>query len=221
MNEKLIELQNEVKSFYKFLEEKLGRNVYYTIFYSKISFDTDILFIGINPGSIEEYMTGALEKFEYVEHTYTLANETKKVFELSGYPNLLEKLDNENKVVKINLYYVPTKNTIELEEFLKDLAKHNLREEFIHKSKVWTSRIIEITNPKLIIFEGKTAFDESPPFTTHLNLLEQIGNENAFLYKYKELPYSMVGYKRFLSNIKDKTKLAELLKIELDRIYKS
>jgi hypothetical protein len=221
MKEKLAQLQNEVETFYKFLEEKLGHKVFYTIFFSKVSYNSDILFIGINPGSIEEYMTSGLEKFEYVEHTYTLASETKKVFELAGYPNLLEKLDDENKVVKINLYFIPTIGTKELNEFMSELEKFDLKNEFLSKSQDWTSRLIELTNPKLIIFEGKTAFDESPPFTSNLKLIEQKGNENVFLYRYEELPYSMIGYKRHFSNIQDKTLLAEILKLELNRIYKS
>lgn len=219
-NIELFTLQQEVKLFYEEVEMKLNRTVYYEIFYSKFSTNADILFIGINPGGNENQMTTAIDSFEYLDYDYVLARETKQVFSDAGYPKLLENLNKENKVVKTNLYYVSTIGLKEFNIFLDELKAKNLLEKFYQLSQKWTSKIIELSNPKIIIYEGKMAYDESPPFLNNENVVKSIELEDAYFYKYENIPYGMIYYKRNRSMIKNKKDMAIILKNELDLLYK-
>ena len=109
-NPELENLQKEVVAFYSKLEKELGIDICYKIFFSKFSENADILFIGINPGAGEQIKSkDVANRLEYIDESinedgnqinnYALAKETINLFELAGYPRLLHKLDDENKIM--------------------------------------------------------------------------------------------------------------------------
>ena len=231
--QELLTLQNEVKAYYKELsqdknlkniyfknlEEEIDENLYYKIFFSKMSFNADILFIGINPGGGEYCCdTSPLEEFEYLEAgpDYQLGYNTKKAFILAGYENLLQDLDKANKVVKTNLYYLVTKNVSHLESFERNIP-FDTRDNFLKNHVQWTHKIIQLCQPKLIIFEGKELDKHCPPFSSETVSIEV--SETCHRYIFKNGSYGLL-YSRHGSTILDIEHFASLLKIELDTIYK-
>ncbi len=230
----LKKLQNEVAEYYKKLGNEIGIVLGFKIFYSKFSGNADILFIGINPGAGEqiqytgeevmlEYINDSTNEDGYQINNYSLAKETLKVFELADYPNLLKKLDAENKVVKINsIFYVDTKNSeggnVKIGDFITTILTKAQKDDFYRKSYEWTFKLIQLINPKIIICEGKTAYYnlyESIP-EVEINKNESNG---ILITKYDKLAFTMLTYNRNYSNIDDKEYFAETLKIELDKIY--
>ncbi|UBB89925.1 hypothetical protein J4771_00820 [Candidatus Kaistella beijingensis] len=231
--EQLRQIQEEIELYYKKLSKEenildeyfnnlnLKRHVelYYKVFFSRMSYDADILFIGINPGGGEEWCSPLeKEKFEYVEYDYSLAYETKKVFELANYKNLLQVLDENNRVVKTNLYYLVTENKSQLEHFINHILNKEQREEFIENHKNWASKIIDLSNPKIIIYEGKSAFNESPPYFNNAIRLVDFEKDGIYLVKLKDYKSALIGFSRFQSRILNKEILAEVLEKELDTI---
>lgn len=230
----LEKLQKEVIEYYKKLGDEIGIDLGYKIFYSKFSENADILFIGINPGAGEqiknindeeifEYINDSKNEEGYQINNYTLAKETLNVFEFAGYANLLKKLDAENKVVKINsMFYIDTKNSagenVKIGDFTKLLSKEQ-HKEFYQKSYDWTYKMIQLTNPKIIICEGKTAYynlyESIPEVET-----QKSENNGILITNYDKLDFTMLTYNRNYSNIDNKENFAEILKIELDKIYK-
>ena len=114
------QLKNEVADFRKELEssdeyakvkDKLRG---FQILLSPLQFQPDFMIIGINPGAGSYNVTGKLShqlepqsRMEYVNSTYSLAAETKKVFELAG----LSK-DDLSKAVKTNFYFIATETSM-------------------------------------------------------------------------------------------------------------
>jgi hypothetical protein len=228
-NLELEELQREVITFYNKLEVELGEQMEIDckIFYSQFPFDndTDILFIGINPGTGETgigHDVKPMSNFAYLDwgNSVTVSRETIEIFELAEYSNLLKDLDKNNKVVKTNLYYFATRGLSKLNDYLNNKFSASLREEFKKNSIKWTSKIIELTNPKIIIYEGTTAFNQSPPFYDN-NILENFNDGDVFYCRLNNNNLAMIGYSRQHKN-RDiiKEKFAKILKIELDKIYK-
>lgn len=218
----LEKLQDEVTLFYKKTEKEIGEKVCYKIFFSKFPENAEILFIGINPGAGEQCQsTKPLEKLEYLQWDYSLAKETKSVFNLAGYPNLLEKLDKENKVLKTNFfYYVDSENGVKIDEFKDTLISKELREELFKKSYEWTLKFIELIKPKIIICEGKTAY-HSVNVAINEEQIEKYEKNDNLIIKYKNFDFVLLSYSRNYSNIKNKSEFVEILKIELDKIYKN
>lgn len=231
----LKKLQNEVVDFYTKLGNEIGIDLGYKIFYSKFSENADILFIGINPGAGEQIQfTGEEEMLEYINdsineegyqiNNYALAKETLKIFELADYPNLLKKLDDENKIVKINsIFYIDTKNSagenVKIGDFLNTILTKVQMDDFYRRCYNWTYKLIQLTNPKIIICEGKTAyyniFESIPEVET-----QKSESNDILITNCDKLAFTMLTYNRNYSNIDDKETFAEILKIELDKIYK-
>ena len=215
-------LSNDKKilnEYFDIVDLERHSQLYYKVFFSKMSFDTDILFIGINPGGGEPWSSpNAKEKFEYVEYDYQLARETKTVFKLANYTNLLEILNNNNKVVKTNLYYLVTNNKNQLEYFTEKILDENQRKEFSENHKSWTSRIIELCKPKIIIYEGEYAYNNSPPYYYNTEKLVDYNQDGIYLVKLKDYKSTLIGYNRILSAIKNKESLAKILEKEFDSI---
>jgi hypothetical protein len=231
--QELINLQREVDAYYhelskdlnlktsyfNNLEVEIDQTIYYKIFLSKMSFDADILFIGINPGAGEYCCdTNPLEEFEYLEAgpDYKLGYNTKKAFQLAGYDNLLQELDKANKVVKTNLYYLVTKNMKHLKEF-ENAISHSQRDDFLNNHVRWTDKIIKLCQPKLIIFEGKELDKHCPPSGSDTLKLDVIDKSlNKYYFKNGSVG---ILYSRLRSSIKNIELFASLLKEELDKIY--
>ena len=164
-----------------------------------------IMMIGINPGAGFHKTEGKnvlrlsqMKFMEYVGGGYMLARQTRKLFKLSG----LSVSDLKNSV-KTNCCFFATTKAIELNPLLKSLEKY----EFKAKSQNWINKLIEIVEPKLIICEGKTAFDE---LTQNKKCTIKKIEKNIYLTNFGDI--QVIGYSRNRSYIKDIEKVAILIK---------
>lgn len=208
--EKYLKLIERVKEFEsslvneKTLEQPLKK--YYRgiqILLSPLHESTDFMLIGINPGAGYFNEQGKnvkrfspLKNFEYLKYNYSLARETRKVFEMA---QLSDKLKN---AVKTNCFYLATQNQHDLHKLLshlKDLNAYTL-------SRKWTDELIEIVRPKIIIAEGIYAFNS----LLH-NKNAEVNITNGIHYAYHN-GYHYIGYKRIMSFIKNKKELSELIR---------
>jgi hypothetical protein len=110
-------VRNQIREVIKpgSIEDSLCKG--FTIWYSKITLNAPVLFIGINPGSAYYNHTGVKYRendldpsdvFEYCEYGGGLAGETLQVF------NMANRLPDLEKSVKINIHYLVTSNQKEL-----------------------------------------------------------------------------------------------------------
>jgi hypothetical protein len=158
--EKFILKFNEITNDDKIIDELLCG---WRILYSDIKEQCDVLLIGINPGSGENigarnYELDALEKLEYIDDSrnkYGLSYLVKRIFENA---DLFEVL--ENSTMKTNTKFYGTYGTDELNEFEYYLKQKHLElyNELMQNSKIWIKELINIIQPKIIIAEGKGAF---------------------------------------------------------------
>ncbi|MBX7226850.1 MAG: hypothetical protein K1X55_12530 [Chitinophagales bacterium] len=133
------------------------------ILYSDVKEQCDVLLIGINPGSGEDlgarnYNLKPLDTLEYLDNrinNYELANLVKRIFVKVG---LFEVL--ENSTMKTNTKFYATYGTDELNEFEYYLKQKHLElyNELMQNNKIWIKELINIIQPKIIIAEGKAAF---------------------------------------------------------------
>lgn len=186
------------------------------ILYSPLNINTEVMFIGINPGAGFYNSTGIkirdtdlepTDTFEYLEakdnYDYTIASETREVFEKSEHYHLLENC------VKTNIFYFATSNQADLFHMFSELGEE-INSKFHFLSKKWTMDMIKLVNPKVILCEGKLAMDlVSKYYEQTVTWNDAIG--------YFEMPNKtlVVGYKRRYSNIQDKEALIDFLKNEL------
>lgn len=216
-------LKDEVENFRNSVRKMIERNpsaekLYKgcTILYSPLYENTEIMFIGINPGAGFYNNTGIkhreidlepTDSFEYLEakdnYDYTIASETREIFEEANLSYLLEKC------VKTNYYYFITSRMSDLWELFSSLGEE-MNIKFHQLAQKWTKDIIEMVNPKIIICEGKLAFDK----VQQIYNISPTWNESI---GYFELPNKtfVVGYKRRYSFIQDKDGLIKFFKNEL------
>lgn len=149
--------KEDISNFYKKLQKHpstVNLDIFHKVFLSPFYSETKILFIGINPGEGEKInCVEESDKFEYLEYDFKLARETREVFKIANKSHLLDE-----NVVKTNFYYLVTKSEKDIYQFTDKLPK-DLRDEFFLKSYEWTNWIVKLTNPKIIICEGKTAYE--------------------------------------------------------------
>ncbi len=135
------------------------------ILYSNIIEDCKVLLVGINPGRGEgigtrNYELEPLEILEYIDDTrnkYRLASLIKNIFIECNAFDLLTK-----QTMKINTKFYSTIGTNELFEIEKHVHNiyPNLYNEMMKNNTIWLDDLInKIIQPKLIIAEGKSAFD--------------------------------------------------------------
>ncbi len=217
----LQKIQDEVRNYYFDLEKETNENFGCKIFYSNLSEQTDILFIGINPGTGDDNTEKNVELEDYFQYfnedweNNSLAKDTLEVFEKADYLNKLKELNAENKIVKTNLYYILTKGTNGLDYYIDKFGQS-----FKDKHIDWTNRLIIICKPKLIIFEGKRLFDDNcPPSNEETIKCEYKGS--IIRYEFKNNCIGLL-YRRSYprAGIKDKSEFAILLKNELNKLYK-
>jgi|TARA_R100000479_G_scaffold130736_1_gene68775 uracil-DNA glycosylase len=208
---KYIELKNEVESYYLDYETnadvKNRTEKYYKgiqILFSPLILKPKIMFIGINPGAGFYNYNGKhvkrfspLNKMEYSYGEYRLAKQTRKLFELAGLTN-----DDLKNSVKSNCFFFATKNEKELYQFLSHLKPTGV----YTKSKKWINILVKIVEPRIIICEGKSAFDrfikdKDCEIKTH---------EKVLFAKWNEI--KIIGYKRNFSNIMSINDVAQKLK---------
>ncbi|OAD90897.1 hypothetical protein A7A78_13160 [Aequorivita soesokkakensis] len=187
---------------------------------SKYILNPEIMFIGINPGNGNPSNNGSLNykpesQMSYLEFldteepnlTYTLARETIDVFKKSGY-NLEQIIDIlNNKSVKTNFHYIITRNETDIKKCF-NLVEQNGFNNYWLQSYKWTGDLINIIRPKVIICEGKGVFDVIKDYEDYTDLEWE---DNCGFLK-REDGIVVLGYSRTFSNIKNKTRLAELIK---------
>lgn len=148
----LAENDEELKNLYR------GTQIYF----SPIQTNPEIMFLGINPGpgyykhndKTPVYRLEPTERIEYLTEEYNLADDWKYVF---GEKNLNYISGLEN-AFKTNCFYFATDDSKSLEKLIRVSAKH-LKNEIAEKSKDWTTRMIKLVSPKILICEGFGAFD--------------------------------------------------------------
>ena len=205
-------ISSEVENFLIDYEGKLNEFDLYMgtqILFSQLIHKPKFMFIGINPGQgyfkengvkVREF--GAQKEFEYLDNTYKLATETKDIFSRAGCTTYLET------AVKTNWIFFATKNAKDLNSLLSNMRnRHKITLEPIFDS--WVKRIIELIQPKIIICEGKAAFDR-----VTWNILPEArtvwGDGLGYIKTYDGI--HILGYKRIFSNIKDKDLVANKIK---------
>lgn len=220
------ELKNEVESIRKIILESRKYNqkvkeLYkgcFTLF-SPLLCNPTIMFFGINPGAGYYKKTGILmrdtdldptETFEYLEamdnYDYTLARQTRIVFENTSYYHLLKMS------VKTNCFYFATQGTNELWPLLNTINR-DIGINLYKLSEKWSKQMIEMVNPKIILCEGAYSYR----FICKLYGLPLKWSNNI---SYQKSPQSkiIIGYKRRFSNIINKNGLSTLLENELKKI---
>lgn len=135
---------------------------------------------------------------EYYYSDYRLAQQTKKLFELSGLGK--EELKN---TVKTNCFFFATNNQKELYQMLSHLKTKDV----YLKSANWTDRLVDLVKPEIIICEGKSAFER---FMKNKSNFSTMGPKDVVFTTYSDL--KVVGYKRNFSNISNIKEVAAELK---------
>lgn len=131
----------------------------------------EVLFIGVNPGKgrgdrhhsvileNEEpsYLDVYLEDYRKIyERPYRLAEYAVDVFKGLGFTDDKIKTFFEQNVIKTNLYHIITNNQRDIKKALKAVGKEK---EYYNKSCEFTFDLIKATQPKLVIFEGKSVYN--------------------------------------------------------------
>jgi hypothetical protein len=185
---------------------------------SKYIENPEIMFIGINPGNGNPNNSGKIvvdpeHQISYMEFldgenpNYRLAIETINSFEMAGYsiPEIRELLNE--KSIKTNFYYLITKNQTDISKCINQLDNYSFND-FWQKSYHWTGQLIELTNPKVIICEGKSVFDTIKDYDDVL----ETNWENDCGYFVRPNGQVIIGYNRIFSNIKNKDGFSKLIK---------
>jgi hypothetical protein len=214
----LTKLQEEVAAYYNSLQQRTGKTLCAKMFYSNLPEKADILFIGINPGGadiLEESYTDVdtEERLAYVtplwQH-YALAKNTINLFELAGHNDTLQDMLKRKSIAKTNLYYLLTNNLDSLNSF-----RRTYDPEFTAKHVEWTNTIIELCEPKIIIYEGLALQEHCPP--SHGDTIKTENMGSSIRYEFKNGSIGLM-YARRYAGMRDKAGFAELLKVELDRL---
>src|SRR5690606_23059943 len=128
-----------------------------------------------------------------------LAIETIKSFELAGYSIAeIRELLNE-KSIKTNVYYLITKNQTDISKCINQLDSYSFND-FWQKSYHWTRQIIKLTNPKVIVCEGKSVFDTIKDYDD----VSESEWKNDCGHCIRPNGQVIIGYNRIFSNIKNK-----------------
>ena len=167
--------------------------------------ESDILFIGINPGAGFFNYEGKIVKrfsplnhFEYFGQKYYLATQTKKVFKDM-------KMDKPFiKATKINHFPFATKDKIALDKLLE---KYDKEHKMYYLSKEFVKETIKIVKPKLIICEGKSSFDRLKNIL-EINSVEY--KDDTYVLKTED--FVAIGYRRNRSHIKNKEEFKSKIK---------
>jgi hypothetical protein len=218
---------SHVKEFY------LGTQIFFGPFYEGIKNEPTILFIGINPSSVNgdaklwpdvdvrwEDENGKLHNYKemtegllYTAYGTALGKSVKNVF--SDYLYLLEDSSS-----KINCYPFATKNEEELKTLLNSLPS-DLRNKINELSKEWVVEIIEKLNPLLIFCEGKFVFEflkkiYSDKLVTNEQKMLELKNDHVMQTALGD-KYVLVAERhssRFLNPELCKRKINEICKVE-------
>lgn len=225
---KYIQWESEVSEYLNSLNQKLlnspEASELYNGFYiwdSEIKFNPKIMFIGINPGNgnpnnNRSVTTAPYESFAYLEywnlksHNYTLARETIEIFKEIGYNEKQIRHIFEMESVKTNYFYIITKNQPLIYECLNKVDEYI---NFRIKSDKFIKELIELINPKIIICEGKSVFNEVKRI--YNSTIDQIEWQDNCGKANLKAGLTCYGYSRMYSQIRNKDRFKELIKPHL------
>lgn len=180
----------------------------FQIYISPIYPNPKILFIGINPGSgFYEKNNEIVQEFEPLlkqDTGYGPWAQIESCFKAIG------KLDYLDTIVKINSYFISTKNEVELKKLIH-LLPTEIQKEFYKKSKEWIKTIINEINPENIICGGTSALNQLKSIFPEYQRI--IGNGNVSMGKIDTKTIFL--YKRSHSNIHKKNDLINYLSMYL------
>lgn len=143
------------------------------LFDGKVNLNCTILFIGENPEAFSwnhsyppsvylESETANPSSFTiYIKqmlNSHRIADETISLLKICGLDETEIKFLFEKEITRIFLYPLIL-NYVELQDFFNRYDKYFF-EEFRFKSRLWTKKLIDTIQPKTIICESKTVFDE-------------------------------------------------------------
>ncbi|MEZ7494956.1 hypothetical protein QO206_05630 [Leeuwenhoekiella aequorea] len=170
--------KKEVLEYNNSLNEELkinseAKELYYgfDVIDGKLLEKAEVLFIGINPGKgsgevhhtvvMEGEYPSYLEVFfdnykEIYKRPYLLAEFAVNIFMDLGFSNDEINTYFTEKCIKTNFYHIITNSQDDIETVLKAVGKEK---EYNNKSCEFTEGLIKATKPKLVIFEGKAAYN--------------------------------------------------------------
>ena len=177
MYKDLKEWETKVKAHNVKLEKRLKEHSNYKdLFYGfnvidgKLIAKPEILIIGINPGSGDKIYGKndfETERLSYLDvfnddyrddypNTYHLAEKTIKIFRAVGWSEEKIKEAFKNKVLKTNFYHLITAKGDDINTITTDIS---YKSDYDHQSAEFAIQLINLTQPKLLLLEGKRAFD--------------------------------------------------------------
>jgi uracil-DNA glycosylase len=214
------QIEAEVKDLFGELQQLPGFMKYYRgtqVLYSSLSLQPTFMFIGINPGagywneSLRKtgkgavmFRTWAQKKLEYSykDYRYPLAVSTRNLFRKAGCHTHLPL------AVKSNCFFFATSTEKELYQMLS----HGRDLKVYQKSSDWITRIVAMVQPRIIICEGKSAFEH---FLKHSECIQEWKNGVGFALL-EGTP--VIAYKRLLSHILHQDEVALKIRDTLENI---
>ena len=186
---------------------------------SKYIENPEIMFIGINPGNGNPNNSGKIvtepaEQVSYISDylddkykNYALARETINSFEMADFSTDEIRILFNEKSIKTNFHYLITTNQNDIKKCFDQLESYTFKD-FWKQSYKWTGQLIELTNPKVIICEGKSVFDTIKDYD---NVLELEWKNDCGSFK-RPNGQVVIGYNRIYSNIKNKEEFSNLIR---------
>jgi hypothetical protein len=190
-----------------------AKKLYYgfEIIDGQLRLNPEIMLIGINPGkgnSERNYdvNSGNHEKdyISYIDsfypgYRYQLAEATIGLLIQSGLSKDQVKLKLENDWVRTNIYPIITDNPKDIKKCINLLGNKKF-DEFWDKSVNFCINLIKTLKPKIVIFEGKSAYDAIVVDYYGINGTWNKQFDFGF-YNFKESDSYFLGYKRSYNNI--------------------
>jgi len=208
VNEYLNSLNHELQKDEKAIELYYGFEVIDGVLIE----NPDILFIGINPGAGDKNRNFEIkmetERISYLDifntevedkYRYPLATNTVKMLEGAGFSEVeIIKLLTE-RCVKTNLYHIATNNEGDIDNVFKSNPTVKAID-YRNRSSKFCVDLIKIIKPKIVVFEGKSAYNQI--------IVECYGHSNTwneqqgfgFLFDH-QTKIEYIGYSRTFSNI--------------------
>lgn len=179
------------------------------IWFSPIITQPKVLLIGFNPGAgyynwegkiVEQFEP--LTTLEYYLSDHTLANQTKKLFQIIENEDILK-----HQTVKTNFYFFATSNVSDFKKLTK-LLPQEITKDIFHLARIWTKHIIDTLEPSLILCEGMAAFNEvSILFDNKVNF-----EKSEYHQQYQTAETTVFAYKRNQGSIIEKNQVGLILK---------
>ncbi len=172
----------------------------------------DILFIGINPGSSDKKNKSGVRmetpRISYLDiyntevedkYSYPLATNIVNMLKLAGMSEdeIIKLLDERS--VKTNLFHIATVGENEIKQALNLSSISNYQKYFQFSTKYCVD-LIKIINPKIVIFEGKSTYENIIEVCYgHKNTWNNDLDYGYFFDKLTGVYY--IGFSRTYSNI--------------------